>query len=478
MASFIHFLRLECSAIHAFIESAISSEEEEENVEVKLNAERHISNNQRLQEYFEVDDLHISSVVNDMIPWPLALRVAIIDHLLILDINVSLLIDVIESYRFNSTIAELVEIVRALDILGAEKRLAEYEALLYLRLKIEGTNDNEWEKRCGNGLPVSFFENVTKYRAFKEHLFSKILGYVGSQKLIEYFLLHLNLVNVNVIFIQLCSQNHLFVAQWLLELGLCDIDIHEESFQIACSKGHLTIAQWLYSLGSVNIHMYDEKIFQSTCKLGHLSVAQWLHSLGGVNFHRVDDYAFREACKNGHLAVAQWLHSLGGVNIHAQQDGAFRFTCTEGHLSVAQWLHSLGNVNIHVQDDWAFRYTCTNGHIAVAEWLYSLGGINIHSSNEWSFRSACVNDHVQIAQWLHSLGGVDIHAEDDEAFRRTCERGQLLTAQWLYSLGGVNIHAVYDWAFREACCAGHFSVVQWLYSLGGIQEKNWQDIRH
>jgi hypothetical protein len=47
---------------------------------------------------------------------------------------------------------ELVEIVRALDILGAETRLSEYEAVLYFKWKevdIE-MNQREWERRrCG-----------------------------------------------------------------------------------------------------------------------------------------------------------------------------------------------------------------------------------------------------------------------------------------------------------------------------------------
>jgi hypothetical protein len=35
-------------------------------------------------------------------------------------------------------IEELVEIVRAFDILGAEERLSEYEAILYIRLLLRG----------------------------------------------------------------------------------------------------------------------------------------------------------------------------------------------------------------------------------------------------------------------------------------------------------------------------------------------------
>jgi hypothetical protein len=43
--------------------------------------------------------------------------------------------DLVENYRFDAEIEELVEIVRSLDILGAEKRLSEYEVVLYMKLK-------------------------------------------------------------------------------------------------------------------------------------------------------------------------------------------------------------------------------------------------------------------------------------------------------------------------------------------------------
>jgi hypothetical protein len=51
-----------------------------------------------------------------------------------MDINISLLIAIVDINRYGAQIEELVEIVRALDILGAERRLSEYEAVLDMRL--------------------------------------------------------------------------------------------------------------------------------------------------------------------------------------------------------------------------------------------------------------------------------------------------------------------------------------------------------
>jgi hypothetical protein len=67
--------------------------------------------------------------------------VIIIEHLITMDINISLLIDIVESYRFEAEINELLEIVISFDISGAERRLSEYEVLLYLKLNGEGSKD-------------------------------------------------------------------------------------------------------------------------------------------------------------------------------------------------------------------------------------------------------------------------------------------------------------------------------------------------
>jgi hypothetical protein len=54
--------------------------------------------------------------------------------------------------------------VRALDILGADKRLLEYEALLYIKLKEIEEDKSEWVKIRVEKLPISFFGHVEKFR--------------------------------------------------------------------------------------------------------------------------------------------------------------------------------------------------------------------------------------------------------------------------------------------------------------------------
>jgi hypothetical protein len=88
----------------------------------------------------------------------------IIEHLVTFDMNLSMLVDVIERYRLEGEIEELVEIVRCLDILGAERRLSEYEGALWIKLRGSTQNESEWERVCGDRLPVSFFEHTKTLR--------------------------------------------------------------------------------------------------------------------------------------------------------------------------------------------------------------------------------------------------------------------------------------------------------------------------
>jgi hypothetical protein len=331
LAFFINFLHSECSAIKAFVDEVDDSKysADDERMIAIIN---HVTRYPQLKDYFELeaDDLGLSQVVEIAnenmpglqkqytdrmkrqieVPWTRSLRLAIIDHMTTFDINISLLIDVVESYRLEAEIEELMEIVRALDILGAEKRLSEYEILLYIKLKSIEKNQKEWEIKYGHKLPVSFFDHVKDFIGV--YTIPIKLGFLGSQRLIEFIA---NESNRNCIFMGLCT------------------------------KGHLSLAQWLYSFGDINIHAWMETGFRMACYNGHLSMAQWLYNLGDINIHPCEDFAFRGACKNGHLALAQWLYSLGGVNIHAKDDFAFRTACDNKYLSVIKWLFSLGEIS-------------------------------------------------------------------------------------------------------------------------------------
>jgi hypothetical protein len=108
-------------------------------------------------------------------------------------------------------------------------------------------------ERCRGRLPLSFFDLTKKYIAWNR---SFILGSLGSERVIEFFLGHRtnNQFDRNAIFKGLCDNGYLPTAQWLYKLG--DVNIHadyESAFQWTCKNGHLETAKWLYNLGNIDI---------------------------------------------------------------------------------------------------------------------------------------------------------------------------------------------------------------------------------
>jgi hypothetical protein len=381
--SFHNFLRLECLAIAALVDEVDEHEMFGED-EVNMKIMDQLSSDPKLQDYFDnqVDEpiIHVNTNILQIRFSSKSMRAIIIDHLITMDIDVSLLIDVIESYRFDLEMEELVEIVRAFDILGAQRRLSEYEAVLYMKWKELESGEREWERICGDKLPVSFFDHIKRFENISflsgsSTCLSKLIGIVGSQRLIEYFLGSISHSNKNKIFINLCEH------------------------------GHITVAQWLHTVGEIDIHDNNDEAFQLACLNGHLLVAQWLYDQGGVDINADGNYPIRVACSNGHLFVVQWLCTLREIDIHGENDGVFRYSCYNGHLLVAQCLYIQG-VDIHAEDDDAFRSACRNGHLSVAQWLYNLGGIDIHGDDNQGFRGACKYGRLSVAQWLYSLGGL------------------------------------------------------------------------
>jgi hypothetical protein len=196
---FHHFLQSECVAIQSFVDEVgqygVSGEEEMGNMKMIDQINRY----PELQDYYDLDletaDLEVGRgdeganiSISQFQLWPRSVRVSVIDYIIGFDINLSLLINVVESYRFEAEMDELIEIVRSMDILGAEMRLSEYEAILFLKLKDAIRDVNEWKRIYGERLPVNFFDHIKKFQLDIVQSYLQIIGIVGSQRLIEYFL--------------------------------------------------------------------------------------------------------------------------------------------------------------------------------------------------------------------------------------------------------------------------------------------------
>jgi hypothetical protein len=143
--------------------------------------------------------------------------------------------------------------VRALDILGAEILLPEYEACLHLKLKRTFYSEYDLRKNYGHRLPVCVFDRL---KLFQNSANTTIIDKIGSQRLISYFLrYHKN-----------CRRDHVFINLFLFE--------------------HFTIAQRLYSLGGINIHVQNDYAFHIACQK---AIICRLYNL--------------DACKSGHFEV-------------------------------------------------------------------------------------------------------------------------------------------------------------------------------
>jgi hypothetical protein len=414
MTAFLRFLHSECSAIHSFVEEASDLEISIEATELNEKLTSFSSNfggqtQSQLEEYFTPENRAAGDIIEDVsniVPWSTSLRLAIAEYIVGFDIDLSLLINIVETHEFVLELIELIEMVRAFDILGAQKRFLEYELLLYSKMKEnpeEQKEPNHWETHYGHRLPISFFNHIKTFTNFDWHV-----GIVGSKRLIEYFLDLKIIKPTNQLFTALCSYGHLEVAQWLHTLTSIDILAYSgQALRGACSGGHLLVAQWLYSLNGYGFHQYIRDIFNSACQDGHLHVVQWLYSLNNnttfsFNVNANNDAAFRVACHHGHLEIAQWLYSLGEVKIHTYNDDAFRAACRQGHFLVAEWLYSLGGVDIHIYNHGAFRGACAGGHLEVAQWLYNLDSNSGGSIKEDTIRSIR-STNSEVMTWLKSL---------------------------------------------------------------------------
>jgi hypothetical protein len=72
-------------------------------------------------------------------------------------------------------------------------------------LKQLGENDDNWERTYDDRLPVSFIDHVKEFNNEGSFSYSTIVGKVGSQKLIEYYLNYNGMINENEIFREICG---------------------------------------------------------------------------------------------------------------------------------------------------------------------------------------------------------------------------------------------------------------------------------
>jgi hypothetical protein len=415
----LSFFKSECSAIRAFVEETCQDEKRDNSEDSEIN-EFVITFDEvtatKLREYLKgIDDETEATEA-----WNRSARIAIIHHLQGFEINFPLLIKIVESHEFDLELDDHVEIIRMYDILGAEKRLREYEILLYEKI-IERDERFTWrESNYGKRLPVCFESHIYEMRQIGDTMWNIL--HIGSKPLLIYKLQRGNITPQwkNLLFNRLCTTGKLEVLIWFHELIQFDLKLIViiDSFRQSCINGHLEVVQWLYNFYCKDytyhqqFHVYLGEIFRCVCTSGKLQVAQWLYTLDNtLDIHAYDDLAFRNACRNGHFEIMHWLYGLGGIPIHGWNSCAFISACRFGDIALAQKLYHLpievsGKnvlINIHADDEAAFQSACAAGDLKLAQWLYSLGEVNIHVNNDIVFQLASMYYQTDVLEWLQRL---------------------------------------------------------------------------
>jgi hypothetical protein len=429
-----------------------------------------------------------------------------------MECNVPLLEEVITTYRFkfdHSDIPNLIEVVRMLDILGAEVRYREYGFILYQTLN---ELDFKYWLPYAVRIPVSF-ESLTKIFGMKQlegwiqvcHLGSKpLLQFISTfpdydkqetfMKLCEFghfelafefdhdqILSQLHLQQRQHLFQIFCQYGQLTIAQRQYKDDELDYDV-DAAFLIACEHGQLEVCQWLYSFRRKDMKDYEDKrAFVIACSNGHVSITQWLlemYDINNFNFEHSSvyfDYSYELSTALEHPEMENWLYHNNILPRSSDRvSQIFCKLCCSGNLSIIQRFYQSfsASIDIHYLSDQPFVEACHSGNLELVQWLYGLGNINIHTDRETPFLRAC-ESNLEIVKWLYSLDGqIDVYINDSEAFRYACWHGDLTIAQWLFYEveGGSQQIKLHPYIFQGVFDYGHLHVIQWLCSLGGFEK--------
>jgi len=148
------------------------------------------------------------------------------------------------------------------------------------------------------------------------------------------------------------------------------------AFLSAIINNHMKVAQWLLEVTpqkQMILVSYITSCFESICNSCELNMIKWLFSLTKINQF---NGPFKGACRNGKLQIAEWLWDISNetIDIHDEAEEAFHSACRNGHLHVAQWLWKISNhtINIYIADHAAFKCACDRQNFQVAAWLCTL----------------------------------------------------------------------------------------------------------
>lgn len=309
---------------------------------------------------------------------------------------------------------------------------------------------------------------------------------------------------IHRIFYNACREGYYDIVEWLFTIQSTILSTNDEfyDFQLACVNGHIDIAKLLVLHNPIIKQSQINDIFIDVCENGYLNVAQWLFEVNStIRILHSHDSSFQLACENGRLDVAQWLLEINpSMNVYDGRSFAFRMACGNGHLDVAKWLFEINPLmNISEMNNYAFINACENGYLNVAKWLFEINP-TIHitdSCYQFLFHKICTNGHLHIMQWLYQtmknsnkyiewnyllhIAFMESHADfakwllsiqlkkfsinkrrDTEIFLTICQVGNLDTLRLFLS---IKPHLLKNVTNISACCSSNINIAQWLFKI-------------
>lgn len=113
-------------------------------------------------------------------------------------------------------------------------------------------------------------------------------------------------------FISACENGHLSVAKYLLKMSPnINISAYNENSIASTSIKLIYVAQYMFNNLKPNYQKPTECAFLGACKNNHLHVAQWLLQIKPkLNISEANHFAFKSACQSKHLQLIKWICTL------------------------------------------------------------------------------------------------------------------------------------------------------------------------
>jgi hypothetical protein len=183
-------------------------------------------------------------------------------------------------------------------------------------------------------------------------------------------------------FVSAVSNDHLDVAQYLLESRLTTVSIDE-----VAGLGDLEMLKWL-QINGVKVKCTINTMDAAAAN-GHLEVVQFLHE---NRTEGCSTRAMNQAARNGHLNIVKWLHfnQTDVCTVHVMDQAA-----ENSHLAVVKFLHENRTEGCPV---YAMDRAAGNGHLDVLQFIheYRIEGCTVGAMDQ-----AAANGHLEVVKFLH-----------------------------------------------------------------------------